>query len=167
MLLSAVLIEDNQTIRDSLIPALRDLAEIEVIAVAETASHAVAALSGSSDSSDSWQLAVVDLFLREGSGIDVLRSMQHRSSHQRVVVLTNYPTPEMRERSMRLGADAIFDKSTELDLFFEWCNQLHMVHLASNVAPRKKQRPAIAQAALLPRVTDAPASHPAGASWRR
>lgn len=163
MLLSAVLIEDSQTIRDSLIPALRDLAEIEVIAVAETASHAVAALSRSSDA---WQLAVVDLFLREGSGLDVLRSMQHRSSHQRVVVLTNYPTPEMRERSMRLGADAIFDKSTELDLFFEWCNQLHMVHLASNVAPRKKQRPAIAQAALLPRVTDAPAA-PAGASWRR
>ncbi|WP_093131598.1 response regulator transcription factor [Variovorax sp. OK605] len=164
MLLSAVLIEDSQTIRDSLIPALRDLAEIEVIAVAETASHAVAALSRSSDS---WQLAVVDLFLREGSGLDVLRSMQHRSSHQRMVVLTNYPTPEMRERSVRLGADAIFDKSTELELFFEWCNQLHMVHLASNVAPRKKQRPTITQAALLPRVTDAPASHPAGASWRR
>jgi hypothetical protein len=37
-----------------------------------------------------------------------------------MVVLTNYPTDEMRRRSLELGADALFDKSNELDQFFDW-----------------------------------------------
>jgi DNA-binding NarL/FixJ family response regulator len=57
---------------------------------------------------ESWQLAEVDLFLREGSGLDVLRSIQRRLPHQRVAVLTNYPFSEMRERTMGLGAAVLF-----------------------------------------------------------
>ncbi|MEJ8857827.1 response regulator [Variovorax robiniae] len=118
MSIAAVLVEDSQTIRDNLIPALAELADVEVIAVAETASEAMTILD---DLRDRWQLAVVDLFLREGSGLTVLRVCQARLPHQRLVVLTNYPTPEMRRRSLALGADAIFDKSNELELFFAWC----------------------------------------------
>ena len=118
MSLQTVLIEDSTTIREALIPALADLADAQVVAVAETASEAIAVL-GKLD--DGWDLAVVDLFLREGSGLTVLRTCQQRASHQRVVVLTNYPTDEMRRLSLELGADALFDKSNELDRFFEWC----------------------------------------------
>ncbi|MCY1232014.1 transcriptional regulator NarL [compost metagenome] len=119
MPLSTILVEDSKTIRENLIPALAELADVEVVATAETASEAVVALESLKHT---WQLAVVDLFLREGSGLTVLRACQGRLAHQRVVVLTNYPTEEMRRRSLELGADAIFDKSRELDLFFEWCN---------------------------------------------
>jgi len=118
MPLSTVLVEDSITIRENLIPALEELADAEVVGVAETASEAVALLE---DLGDAWQLAVVDLFLREGSGLTVLRAGQDRRPHQRMVVLTNYPTPEMRRRCAELRADALFDKSRELDLFFDWC----------------------------------------------
>ncbi|BEP62278.1 hypothetical protein GmRootV213_28320 [Variovorax sp. V213] len=120
MPLSTILIEDSKTIRENLVPALAELADVEVVAVAETASEAVVLLESLKNT---WQLAVVDLFLREGSGLTVLRACQERSARQRVVVLTNYLTEEMRRRSRELGADAIFDKSRELDLFFEWCKQ--------------------------------------------
>jgi DNA-binding NarL/FixJ family response regulator len=119
MPLATILVEDSKTIRENLIPALAELADVEVMAVAETADEAVFVLQSLKDT---WQLAVVDLFLREGSGLTVLRACQQRLAHQRVVVLTNYPTEEMRRRSLELGADAIFDKSRELDLFFDWCN---------------------------------------------
>jgi DNA-binding NarL/FixJ family response regulator len=119
MPLTTILVEDSKTIRENLIPALAELADVDVVAIAETASEAVAILESRKDT---WQLAVVDLFLREGSGLTVLRACQERLPSQRVVVLTNYPTEEMRRRSLELGADAIFDKSRELDLFFEWCN---------------------------------------------
>jgi DNA-binding NarL/FixJ family response regulator len=102
----------------ALIPALADLANAEVVALAETASEAVTVLK---NLGNAWDLAVVDLFLREGSGLTVLRACKERASHQRMVVLTNYPTEEMRRRSLELGADALFDKSNELDRFFEWC----------------------------------------------
>jgi len=119
MPLATILVEDSKIIRENLIPALAELADVDVVAIAETAAEAVSVLESHKHT---WQLVVVDLFLREGSGLTVLRACQGRAAHQRVVVLTNYPTEEMRRRSLELGADAIFDKSRELDLFFDWCS---------------------------------------------
>ncbi|MDM0109569.1 response regulator transcription factor [Variovorax sp. J22R24] len=118
MPLTTILVEDSKTIRENLIPAMAELADIEVIAVAQTASEALAALE---DLGREWDLAVVDLFLKEGSGLTVLRACQSRSPQQHVVVLTNYPTSEMRRRCLALGADAVFDKSSELEAFFDHC----------------------------------------------
>ncbi len=117
MPLTTILVEDSRTIRDNLIPALEELAGVHVVASVETAEGAIDALA----LHGSWQLAIVDLFLKEGSGLTVIRACQGRSRHQHLIVLTNYPTPEMRRRCLALGADAIFDKSTELDAFFEQC----------------------------------------------
>jgi DNA-binding NarL/FixJ family response regulator len=119
MPLSTILVEDSPTIRDNLIPAMAELADVQVIAVAETASEALLALE---KYGEDWDLAVVDLFLKSGSGLTILRACQTRGSHQHAVVLTNYPTSEMRRRCLELGADAVFDKSSELDAFFEHCN---------------------------------------------
>ena len=44
-----------------------------------------------------------------------------RQPYQKVVVLTNYATADIRQRSLALGADAVFDKSNELDEFFAYC----------------------------------------------
>jgi len=40
--------------------------------------------------------------------------------HPMRVVLTNYATPEMRSRCQELGADAVFDKSSELEEMLTW-----------------------------------------------
>jgi CheY-like chemotaxis protein len=50
---------------------MAELAEVSVVAVAETPAEAIAALE---EHRNNWQLAVVDLFLREGSGLAVLRA---------------------------------------------------------------------------------------------
>lgn len=121
MPLMTILIEDNERIRENLIPAMAELADIEVIAIAQTASEAIVVLE---QHGDGWDLAVVDLFLKEGSGLTVLRACMHRPSHQNVVVLTNYPSQEMRRRCLGLGAGAVFDKSTELEAFFDYCSSL-------------------------------------------
>jgi DNA-binding NarL/FixJ family response regulator len=59
--------------------------------------------------------------LKEGSGLAVVRACQGRARDRHLIVLTNYPSPEMRRRCLALGADAVFDKSTELDAFFAHC----------------------------------------------
>lgn len=114
----AFLVEDNLTIRENLIPALEDLADVQVIGFAETEADASAWLA-----THEWHLAIVDLFLRQGSGLGVLSGLQQRAPNQKVVVLTNYATRDMRERCLRLGADAVFDKSTELEALIEYCEQ--------------------------------------------
>jgi DNA-binding NarL/FixJ family response regulator len=118
MPLVTVLIEDSSTIRESLIPALVEVADAKVVAVAETAAEGIAALHAHADS---WRLAIVDMFLRSGNGLEVLRVFQTRRPDQHMLVLTNYATPEIRRRAIDAGADAVFDKSTEIDVFFEVC----------------------------------------------
>jgi DNA-binding NarL/FixJ family response regulator len=120
MALITFIVEDNKTIRDNLIPTLEDLANAAVVGVAETEAEAIEWLEAHRGE---WHLAVVDLFLKQGSGLGVLAACRTRNEQQRVVVLSNYATPEMKSRCTRLGADAVFDKSNDLDAFFDYCNR--------------------------------------------
>jgi DNA-binding NarL/FixJ family response regulator len=119
--LPTLLVEDNAAIRSALIPSMKELASVSVLAVAETAEEGIAAVR----EVPGWKLVVIDLFLRAGTGLDVLRHCQQRQPGQYAVVLSNYPTPDMRARCKSLGADAFFDKSTELDEFFMYCASLN------------------------------------------
>lgn len=119
MALFTFLVEDNRTIRDNLIPALEDLADAQIVGIAETESDATTWLAAHKDE---WHLMIIDLFLREGSGLGVLRSSRSRKASQRAVVLSNYVNADIRARCLALGADAVFDKSKELDAFFDYCN---------------------------------------------
>jgi DNA-binding NarL/FixJ family response regulator len=118
MAIKAILVEDSETIRSNLIPAMEELADVEILAVAETQAQALEALE---THADQWQLVVVDLFLKEGSGLGVLRGCANRQPAQVALVLTNYPTQEMRAKCTEYGADGFFDKSNELDAFFDRC----------------------------------------------
>lgn len=115
------LVEDNARIREHLIPTLEDLAGAQVLGFAETESDALQWLQAHDEK---WSLAVVDLFLKEGSGLGVLRGCKQRKPHQRIVLLTNYATPEIRRQALALGADAVFDKSTELVELFDYAGML-------------------------------------------
>ncbi|HSC64828.1 MAG TPA: response regulator [Caldimonas sp.] len=121
MPLSIVLAEDSAAIRESLIAALADVADAEVIAVAETAAEAIAALTAHADV---WQLAILDLFLKQGHGLDVLRATVKTRPDQRIFLVTNFATPDIRRRALEGGADAVFDKSTEIEQLFEACEAL-------------------------------------------
>lgn len=115
------LVEDNATIRANLIPAMRDLAGVEVIAYAESESEAVTWLEAHTGDLD---LAVVDLLLKEGSGLGVAEHFRRERSQLPIVILTNYATAGIRERSSAAGASAVFDKSTELEEFLAFCMAL-------------------------------------------
>ncbi len=95
MALITFLVEDNKTIRDNLVPALEDLVNGHVVGFAETESGALAWLAAHPDE---WQLLIVDLFLKEGSGLGVLAGCKTRSAGQRVVVLSHYVTVDIRAR---------------------------------------------------------------------
>lgn len=116
--LIAILVEDSRTIRDTLVPALRELGHTQVVAWATTSKEAANALAAWHGE---WELIIVDLFLAAGSGLDVLKQVQAREPGQHAIVLSNYATDEMRRQCTELGADGIFDKSTEIDLFLDRC----------------------------------------------
>ncbi|WP_422096425.1 response regulator [Variovorax sp.] len=122
MSLKAYLVEDSPVIRENLVGFLEDVTETQVLAVAGSEDEAVAWLKRHRDD---WDLTIVDLFLERGNGLGVLDACRQRAPHQKVVVLSNYATAEMRDRSRLLGADAFFDKSAELDQLVAYCETLH------------------------------------------
>jgi len=121
MTFKTYLVEDNAIIRDNLVGFLEDIADATVIAHAASEREAVAWLGSHRDS---WDIAIVDLFLEQGNGLGVVKACRKRAAHQKVVVLSNYATPDMRARSKAMGADAFFDKSAEIDLLLDYCEKL-------------------------------------------
>lgn len=111
------LVEDNPIVRTNLIETLSEIAHLKITAHSATQKEASHWLHTHAD----WHLAIVDLFLKQGNGLGVLAECQSRFSFQKMVILTNYATAEIRHRSAALGADAVFDKSTELDCLMDYC----------------------------------------------
>ncbi len=122
------LVEDNDVLRSSLITLLAEVAQLQVAGSGSTEAEATDWLHAQGQA---WRLAVVDLFLLQGSGLGVLTSCRQRQPWQKIVVLTNYATADIRRRALALGADAVFDKAHELDDFLDYCGQLGAAAVAS------------------------------------
>ena len=120
MRLKTYIVEDNPTIRENLIGTLEELACVVAVGIAETENEGKAWLN---TNGQEWDLAIVDLFLKQGSGLGVLAACQSRGLNQKVVVLSNYATADIRQRCAQLGVDAVFDKSNEIDALVDYCLQ--------------------------------------------
>lgn len=115
------LVEDHPVTRRELRLALSTLPGLQIAGEAATQDEACAWLQAHGDG---WDLAVIDVFLAAGHGFEVLKRCAGRGPQQRAVLLTNYTRSPVRESARRLGADAVFDKSLELEEFLRYCAQL-------------------------------------------
>ena len=120
-LLNIYLVEDSPVIRESLVATLEELVPAQVVGAAEDEATAVRWLA---DPSHPVDLVIVDVFLKGGSGLGVLRAVQGLPQRYRLVVLSNYATPHMRRECLALGADRVFDKSNEIDALIEYCGRM-------------------------------------------
>ena len=116
--LRTYIVEDNATIRENLIATLEELAGIEAVGTAETENDGKEWLL---QHAHDWDIAIVDLFLKQGSGLGVLSACRDRLPGQKIVVLSNYATADIRKRCEQLGVDAVFDKSNEIDALVDFC----------------------------------------------
>jgi two-component system OmpR family response regulator len=106
--LRIVIVEDSAIIRARLAESLTEIPNVEIVGMAETELEAVAILRDTD-----WDAAVLDLQLKKGTGLGVLKALVPKPAHSKVIVFTNYAFPQYRERSLTLGADYFFDKSRE------------------------------------------------------
>ncbi|HEX6017582.1 MAG TPA: response regulator [Burkholderiaceae bacterium] len=116
--LKAFIVEDSAVIRDGLVAALEEMVSLRVVGTAEDEDGALAWLAEPAHVCD---IAIVDIFLRRGTGLNVLRALQQGGRRTDSVVLTNYATEAIRRRALALGASRVFDKSGEFDALVEHC----------------------------------------------
>jgi DNA-binding NarL/FixJ family response regulator len=119
--LNTYIVEDSPVIRENLVATLEELGPVKVVGMAEDEAAALAWLAKPGGRAD---LVIVDIFLRSGSGLGVLRAVQAMPQPSRMVVLSNYATAEMRQRCLQLGAERVFDKSRDIDDLIAYCAQL-------------------------------------------
>jgi DNA-binding NarL/FixJ family response regulator len=117
--LRTFIVEDNPVILNNLIATLEELSDVQVVGSVGSEYEAVIELQERADQVD---LVIVDVFLTSGSGLGVLRSTQSLKLAARRVVLSNYATADMRRRCLELGADSVFDKSSELEELIAYCD---------------------------------------------
>jgi len=116
--LLAFVVEDSPVIQENLIAALEEMAPVKVVG---TAVDQDGALHWLNDADNRCDIAIIDIFLRQGSGMGVLRALLAAAAPFERVVLTNYATPDIRRQCLALGASAVFDKSGEIDALVDHC----------------------------------------------
>jgi two-component system, OmpR family, response regulator len=121
MSLRVMLIEDSALLVRELSAAIADFSDSQVVAVADSEDNALRRLRNDAHSIDA---LVVDLLLKQGSGLRVVRSAKAMRPGLHVVVLSNYATLEVRKAAVGLGVDRVFDKSRQLDDFLEYMASL-------------------------------------------
>ena len=114
-------VEDSAVIRDNLVAALEELAPVKVVGTAEDERSAMDWLGLNAGHCD---LVVIDVFLKEGSGLGVLRTAAELYKSAKLVVLTNFATPDLYCNCLELGANRVFDKSNEIEALILYCHRL-------------------------------------------
>jgi DNA-binding NarL/FixJ family response regulator len=128
--LAVFVVEDNAEIQENLVGALEELTCVKVVGSAATEEAALAWLAQRSD----WDMLIVDLFLKGGSGMRLVQRMQRARPQQKIIVFSNYVNASVRKRCAQLGVDAVFDKSTEIDALVDYCSH-QCSQLGASVAP--------------------------------
>lgn len=113
-MLNVFLIEDAPRIRSILIEILRSIGNVEIVGCADNERDALAQLRATA-----WDVAIIDIALREGSGLAVLEALKSDggdNGKQGVrLVFSNHPSAALKSRALALGAEAFFDKSREME----------------------------------------------------
>lgn len=117
--LRVFLVEDLQRMR-GLLGDLFDSIGYQVVGAATTEAEANLWLD---DHPGGWDLAVIDLVLEQGAGMNVIRRCRRDPHRGHVVVFSSYATPGVREHCLEMGADAVFDKD-DTEPFIAWCGNL-------------------------------------------
>ena len=115
------LVEDLKNIQSAMTQMLQGLGDLHIAAMVSTEAEALGWLE---QNPGAWQLAVIDLVLEQGSGMGVISRARRVSPTGHIVVFSNFVTPGIRAHCLRLGADAAFDKNSELSEFAEYCADL-------------------------------------------
>lgn len=140
------LVDDHPLVREWLAQLLQGEADFEVVGEAEDAASALAAMEQSPP-----DLAVVDLSLRSGSGLELIKSLRARLPGVQVLVLSMHEELTQVERALRAGASGYVMKRESTQQIAEairrvragqiYANSEVLARLAERMVGRRKTVP--------------------------
>jgi DNA-binding NarL/FixJ family response regulator len=106
------IVDDSEIVVERVRNLLSNIEGLEFIGHATTASYAVEAILKLKP-----DVVILDIRLIGEDGMNVLERIKKEQPPPIVIVLTNYPYPQYREKCRKLGAEYFFDKVTEIESF--------------------------------------------------
>ncbi len=100
------IVEDAEIVRAGLTAMLSEIPGISVIGWAADEQGAIEQINATGP-----DVVILDINLKPGSGIEVLRAVKQRKPAIKAMMLTNYTDEIYVNRCMDAGADYFFDKS--------------------------------------------------------
>jgi len=125
MALRAYLVEDSALVFERLGELLEEIG-VKLVGSADEATNAIAAIGALRP-----DVVVIDIALREGTGLHVLKEIGELPEEDRPVriVLTNFSRQWYRDAAIRLGAEYFFDKSSEIPQLIDVLRSMSPVEL--------------------------------------
>jgi DNA-binding NarL/FixJ family response regulator len=108
--LRVVLVEDAESVRRKIALLFGAIAGVRIVGEAEDGDTALAAIR-----EHRADVAVVDLRLAAGSGIDLIAALTQTMPQVVTIALTNHSGPAFRAACKTAGAHFFFDKTAEFD----------------------------------------------------
>ena len=102
--------DDSQIIMERLIQLVSDVTGIIIVGLAKRADTAIERINHLKP-----DVVILDIKMPGGNGIEVLKEVNKNKSKPIVIMLTNYPYPQYKEKCHKLDADFFLDKSDEFE----------------------------------------------------
>ena len=120
-MLRVFLVEDSELIRELIVESLNAISGVILVGMSEGENDAVAKLDCTS-----FDVLIVDIQLKQGNGIDLLRRISDAPGDSIKVVLSNHVSPTYRRLGEQYGARYFFDKTSEF-----WRLRMLLLELSS------------------------------------
>jgi DNA-binding NarL/FixJ family response regulator len=129
--LRVFLVEDSALFRERLSESLATAGNVKVVGWEDSELPAVAALRMLQ-----WDIVILDLHLKHGSGMGVLKSLQEmgRPPETTVIVLTDHDFYLYRSKTLESGADLFFVKSREANMVVKLIRDMSVGRAAARPA---------------------------------
>ena len=114
--LRVLLVEDSSLFRDRVAESIESPGRVQIVGYAISEKAALELLW-----SQEWDVLILDLQLKQGNGLGILKGLQSRGrpAHTKVIVLTNHDYYLYRLKTTECGADYFFSKTRDFHLVTE------------------------------------------------
>jgi two-component system cell cycle sensor histidine kinase/response regulator CckA len=116
--LKVLLVDDSIELLERLVEMLSHVPDLDIVGQVTSVADARAILSKVHA-----DLVILDLQLRDGSGLEVLRELRASHPETKVIVFTNHPEEQYRRRCAEFGVTHFLSKSTDSLLLIELAEQ--------------------------------------------
>jgi DNA-binding NarL/FixJ family response regulator len=111
--------DDSAIMRNHIKELIAEIDQVELIGEAADASEAIRKLIHLEP-----DVVILDIRMPGGNGMAVLKELQKRTKPPISIIYTAFAYPQYREKYQRAGANYLFDKTQDTELFIEMITSL-------------------------------------------